>query len=138
MCPARRQSQTVRADQTPAVRADECKQPLLSIPAFGADLGEAGGHDTDGADTGSQSVFSRIENGVRRHADQRELDRDLESAKRASTRHACDRVPRAVDRVRRTLEATSEDVPEELTADRSAASRGAVDGDARGVEEMGQ
>ena len=128
-------AEAVRADEPRSVRSHEREQLLLALGAFGADLGESRGDHAQRLDALPQCLLCRLEHAAAGHADDCEVDWIGDLLDRRVRAHACDGLAVAVDGVRGAGEVRSEDVAEELTADRAAALRRADDGDGGRSEE---
>ena len=84
--------EAVRSDEPRAVRPDEREQLLLALDAFGADLGEAGGDDAQGAHALAQGRLRRLEHVLARNADDRQVDRIRDLLDRAVAADPGDRL----------------------------------------------
>jgi hypothetical protein len=120
------------------VRADEREQPLLTLDTVAPRLREPRRDDDERPDAVRERLLGDLDHARSRHADHGHVDRIGDLAHRAVAADARDRRAVTVHGVGGTLEITLENVPEELTADRSAPLRRADHSDAAGLEERTQ
>ena len=133
--PRHRNPKAVWADEPAAVRADEVEQALLALTALGADLGEAGRDDAECLHAARERRLGRVEHERPGQADDCEVGHLGQVRHRFVGGHTADRLGISVDRIGGADEIRCENVPEELAADRAAATRGADHGDRLRLEE---
>ena len=133
-----RDPEAVRADQPPAVRADELEQPRLPLGALRADLGEARRDHAERLDPERERLLGRPEDVLSGEADHDEIDDLGQLRERSEAADAADGLAVAVDRVGRALEVGGEDVAKQLAADRPSPVRRADDRQRARLEERPQ
>ena len=127
--------EAVRPEQAGAVGANQRQQPLLSLRALAAHLGETGGQHAEGPRPLLERLAGHLEHGRGRDTDHGQIDGLGKLGGRADGGNASDRCPRSVHRVGAPGEATLDEIAEHRGPDRSGPGRRADHGDALGSEE---
>ena len=127
--------QAVRADQAGAVRADERQQAVLPLGALVPELGEAGRDHAERAYAQAERRLGRLEDDLRREADDREVDALGHLLDRGVAGDARDWRAVPVHGIGGAGEPALDDVAEELPADRAGTRGRAEHRHARGSEE---
>ncbi len=127
--------EAVRAEQAGAVGANERQQPLLSLGALAAHLGEAGGQHAEGPRPPLERLAGNLEHRVRRHADHGQIDGLGQLGGGADRADAAHSRSRSVHGVGAPGEAALDEVAEHRSPDRALPCRRTDHGDALGPEE---
>ena len=130
-----RDPEAVRPDQPGPVTADEGEKLVLTFRSFAPDLRKAGRDDAECACPALERRLAPGDHQLARQADDGEVDRLRDLLDRRVALDAGDRLAVAVDRIGAALEATLEDVAEEIAPDRAVTRRRAQHGHAFRLEE---
>ena len=111
------EAKAIRPAQPDAAVPRDLRDPFLHGAAFGPDLGEAGGEHDDAFDALGDAALHRLDGKVRRHRNNRAIDRPWHRGEIGIGCEPLHRVARRVDRVEPTLVAGLAVIAQRAAAD---------------------